>query len=250
MSVMTKGSDQPLDLSLYNAMISMGQAVFEAGAQPEPAILLMAYNAIVAICVADQGQTTNYVAMSGNLNGFNRFAQVQDVIYAGDAEGNLYAYDTSLAPLPNTPVPVGSGNMTCGPAAMIDADGNALIVFGLVGSQSLFAYSPDAGNVTQLATNHATPADIVINNHGIALVATNSDWDTDNGQLFGIRLDNALQADLAFVIESELMQDFDAPTNADLTATALTRPTSPWWMRRSVPSPSSRSTSTPTNKLR
>ncbi|MEZ4610623.1 MAG: hypothetical protein R2838_10325 [Caldilineaceae bacterium] len=43
-------------------------------------------------------------------------------------------------------------------------------------------------------------------------------WDTDNGQLFGIRLDNALQADLAFVIESELMQDFGAPTNADLTA--------------------------------
>lgn len=70
--------------TLYNAMISMGQAVFEAGAQPEPAILLMAYNAIVAICVADQGaddQLRRYERQS--QQGLTRFAQVQDVILRG-----------------------------------------------------------------------------------------------------------------------------------------------------------------------
>ncbi|MCB0159107.1 MAG: PQQ-binding-like beta-propeller repeat protein, partial [Caldilineaceae bacterium] len=219
-SVMIKGSDQPLGLSLYNAMSSLGQAVFEAGAQPEPAILLMAYNAIVAIRLADQGQTTNYVEPGSN-NGYIRFAQLQDVVYAGDFVGNLYAYDLALNPVPNSPIPAGNGMMLCGPTAMIDADGNMLIVGGFSNDQSLIAYSPATGNVTQLATNHATPADIVIDNHGIALVATNSDWDADNGQLFGIRLDNALQADLAFVIESELMQDFDgASTQPTLQATA------------------------------
>ncbi|MBV9172420.1 MAG: PQQ-like beta-propeller repeat protein [Chloroflexi bacterium] len=149
------------------------------------------------------------------------FAYANGVLWFGDTASNLYGLDAqSLTPTANTPAQfrAGSGIVTT-PLLYRDAQGEAAVIFSQAGATDpgLIVYDPASGNqilVPTQGTNFialaaAAPEGVVYGGGGVATEASSQ---TPVAQLFGIRVDEAVQQLRDFVVDSQLMQDFDDPS--------------------------------------
>jgi len=158
----------------------------------------------------------------------------QNTLFAGGSDGNLYGLDLTQD-LGNgasfqVVAQLGQGNQTgfgAGPVTIHTSQGD-VIAFSTNSNSvgSIWLYLPPAatpqpnGALVQLETDHLLAAQLTMDANGI-LYATGSDpVDNTFGQVYAIRIDTLLQQERAFIVESELMQDFDEPAAGQLTATA------------------------------
>jgi outer membrane protein assembly factor BamB len=152
------------------------------------------------------------------------------------SEGRLYALDgRTLKPTANTPakMPFTWGVATT-PVVYADSAGNSYVLFAAAISSEehrlwIFDPSQPAGqaNPASVDTGQTTIAQLSATvTNGVVYAAGSADWSPSQpainpaaGQVFAINLDRATQALRDFIIESQLMQDFDDPpqpqTNAD-----------------------------------
>ncbi len=159
---------------------------------------------------------------------------VGSTLYAGDSQGNLYGLDLTQD-LGNSPPfqlvaqpdPSNSTSLAAGLVAIPSNQGTLIALSAKANNiGSLWLYEPPAatpqpgGNLIQLETDHLVATELTTDANGI-LYATGSDpLDGTFGQVYAIRIDDLLQTERAFIVESELMQDFDEPSAGNLTATA------------------------------
>ena len=166
-------------------------------------------------------------------NGFTQgLAYADNKVYACGTDGSLYVLDLSL-PLATGPgfqplsLPINGGTLAAGPLAAPAAGGTRIAFSVNAGiTNSVCFYDPATGNLLQLDTNHMLATQLVVDENGI-LYAAGEDPDDDPGnpntpfgQVYAIRLDTLLQGERDFIVESELMQDFEAPVPGQLAATA------------------------------
>jgi hypothetical protein len=158
----------------------------------------------------------------------------QNTLFAGGSDGNLYGLDLTQD-LGNDPpfqpvAQLGPSNQTsfgAGPVTIHTSQGD-VIAFSTNNNNvgSIWLYLPPGptpqpnGALVQLETDHLVATQLTMDANGI-LYATGSDpVDNAFGQVYAIRVDTLLQQERAFIVESELMQDFDEPAVGQLTATA------------------------------
>jgi len=158
----------------------------------------------------------------------------QNTLFAGGSDGNLYGLDLTQD-LGNDPpfqpvAQLGPSNQTsfgAGPVTIHTSQGD-VIAFSTASNNvgSIWLYLPPAptpqpnGALVQLETDHLVATQMTMDTDGI-LYATGSDpADNTFGQVYAIRIDTLLQQERAFIVDSELMQDFDEPAAGQLTATA------------------------------
>ena len=162
-------------------------------------------------------------------NGFTQgLAYADNKVYACGTDGSLYVLDLSQ-PLATGPgfqalsLPINGGTLAAGPLAA-PAAGGTLIAFSVNSgtANSVCFYDPATGNLLQLDTNHMLATQLAVDENGILYAAGQdpANPNTPFGQVYAIRLDSLLQGERDFIVESELMQDFDAPTPGQLAATA------------------------------
>jgi outer membrane protein assembly factor BamB len=158
----------------------------------------------------------------------------QNTLFAGGSDGNLYGLDLTQdlgnAPSFQPVAQLGPSNQTsfgAGPVTIHTSQGD-VIAFSTASNNvgSIWLYLPPAptpqpnGALVQLETDHLVATQMTMDANGI-LYATGSDpADNTFGQVYAIRIDTLLQQERAFIVDSELMQDFDEPVAGQLTATA------------------------------
>ena len=112
------------------------------------------------------------------------------------------------------------------PVLYKDTRGDLTVMFGLSDAGSrwgsnittntpdlagLYGYAPDTGNLAQLDTGTTQLTALSReDNHGVIYGAGSRVIGTEYAQVLGIRVDELVQDERDFIIEAELMQDFDA----------------------------------------
>jgi len=155
--------------------------------------------------------------------GFGRGLALYDgVVYAGGANGILYSLaspDGSAAFQPLLEAAVTDGGFAAGPVVAPGGQGGAVIVFsGRTGSSnSIWIYDPVTTDLVQIDTDQLLATQLAVDTNGVLYAAGNPG--TAFGQVYALRIDAILQAERDFIVDSELMQDFDEPASGQLTAT-------------------------------
>ena len=144
------------------------------------------------------------------------------VIYAGGNNGMLYALaapDGSAGFQQLLPAAVTAGSFAAGPIAATDGKGGAAIVFsGRQGNtNSVWVYDPTTTSLIQIDTDQMLATQLTVDENGVLYAAGNPG--SSFGQVYAIRIDQVMQQERAFIVDSELMQDFDEPAAGQLTAT-------------------------------
>ncbi len=145
-------------------------------------------------------------------------------LWFGTYTGQLYCLNTSLSPVNYTPTSVAPPNQSffyTTPTLYKDAQGNVTVYFNSIGADSnplpsLYGFDPDNGNFATLPTGATTIAALSKTvTHGVLYAAGLIENDATTGtqfpQVFGIRVDQLVQAERDFIIESQLMQDPQDP---------------------------------------
>ena len=164
-------------------------------------------------------------------NGFTEgVACYNDAVYVCGTNGVLYTLDLSqplnsgstFQPVPQQ-APISGGSFGAGPVVASTAAG-ALIAFSMSagGKNSVCLYDPADGNLLQLDTDQMLATQLIADDDGILYAAGLDPANPSDpfGQVYAIRIDEILQQERAFIVESELMQDFDEPSAGQLAATA------------------------------
>jgi outer membrane protein assembly factor BamB len=164
---------------------------------------------------------TNAPTGSGGLSA--GLALHDGTLYAGGNNGMLYALaapDGSAGFQPLLAAPVTGGAFAAGPVAAPDGRGGIALVFsGRQGSRnSIWIYDPLTADLVQIDTDQLLATQLVVDENGIVFAAGNPG--ASFGQVYAFRIDQVLQQERAFIVDSELMQDFDEPSAGSLTATA------------------------------
>ncbi|MBV9582118.1 MAG: PQQ-binding-like beta-propeller repeat protein, partial [Chloroflexi bacterium] len=147
---------------------------------------------------------------------------VDGVMWFGDYDGVLYAVDENLRAVHQTPSRVGQGGSTKGllttPVAY-----QGSILCGVADSERpgrLVAFDPDSGNLSSLDTAQTAIAAFsrTVTNGVLYAAGTFTIGSADPTlvpQALGIRVDELVQDQRDFIVESQLMQDFDGPQTPD-----------------------------------
>lgn len=146
-------------------------------------------------------------ALEGNPV-LTNFVTYGGAIYFCDSQGNLYGLDANFASLPGLPTTfVGSTLDATGITVVGDENDQAVVIAGDIVSDTLCFYSTATGNLLTLPTNQtAVTALSDVTHEGIVYAGGTT---TDSlGQVFAIRASD-VSALRDFVIESQLLQDFD-----------------------------------------
>ena len=154
----------------------------------------------------------------------------QHVLIAGGSDGNLYQLDLtkSLNDFPeftqfNLQKPTGGGVIGAGPMT-VHSGGSSMLAFSLSlnGNNSVCVVDPTTGSFLDIPTDHMLATQLTVDEHGILYAAGLDPEDRNSpfGQVYAIRIDDLLQAERDFIVESDLMQDFDEDTPGQLTTTA------------------------------
>jgi hypothetical protein len=158
------------------------------------------------------GSTAPYV-ISG-------FAYSGGVVWFGDTAATLYGLAAqNMLPVPNTPATFGPGTIATTPLLYTDGQGDAAVLFSVVNGNEppgLMVFDPTSGNTISIPTQGTeiiglapTAASGVVYAGG----GTFSDTSTQlTAQVFAIRVDQAVQELRDFIVDSQLMQDFDDPS--------------------------------------
>lgn len=153
--------------------------------------------------------------------GFGRGLALHDgVIYVGGNNGILYSLTepSGGAFQQLLPTAITDGSFAAGPIVAPDAKGGAAIVFsGRKGSSnSVWIYDPTTTNLVQIDTDQLLATQLAVDENGVLYAAGNPG--TAFGQVYAIRIDQVMQQERSFIVDSELMQDFDEPVAGQLAA--------------------------------
>ena len=214
------GSNTPLDSFV-------GQAVFN-GPTPEPALFVNAGAAIWILRLDDQGATSKQVSSASTPNTHVSFSSSMTPyggkLYVGDSAGCMNLIDVSqFAIAGRTPAPSSNPAVYSNPVFVADSQGNIAIFFTRP-SQGLWLWDPVSGNLEQLGlVDNSLIAITYDNTHGVLYGACDGLSSSSIGQVFAIRANQLIQDERAFIIESQLMQDYDAPAAGQTTVPASVR---------------------------
>ena len=222
---------EPLDLTGDNMAIedfvsappALGEAIFEFG-DVEPCMFICAGTTVFALSLTTPSQWSFEAPASSRFT--SGVAYKNNLAWIGDVLGNLYALDchNKLMPTANTPVQstIQSPIRTT-PTVVTDTSGNTSVFFGIVdqATPQLYLFNPaesvGAANPTTIDTGQTAISMLsrVVTN-GVIYVGGFADFtpgsgNNATGQVFAININNATQATRDFIIESQLMQDFDDP---------------------------------------
>jgi hypothetical protein len=170
------------------------------------------YNCYDAVIAVGAGPTLRKFPLPAGDNVSTGFAYdaKTNAIWFGSYNGTLYCLDTNL----NAVVNYNSApHIFTTPVIYNDTQGDASVLFGVSGQQDLLGFDPASGNVVAVpsgATRVFALSKSVTN--GVIYVGGSNSGATTPGQypqVFAIRVDQLPQAERAFIIESELMQDPD-----------------------------------------
>jgi hypothetical protein len=157
-------------------------------------------------------------ALAGNPV-LTNLAIFDGVVYFCDSLGNLYGLDASLNAVAGLPATFINGAVDAtGITVTGDENGQAVVIAGDTTNNTLCFYSTATGNLLTLATNQTGILSVSdVRSDGILYVGGGTV--NSLGQVFAIRASD-VGALRDFVIESQLMQDYDA---ADPGVVAIAR---------------------------
>lgn len=180
------------------------------------------------------GDTAMFVAAAPSGSGGFRqgFAYHEHTLYAIGNNGLLYSLDTTAEfgqGLPDfqlinlSPSPA---NATIGAGPLVTMIGQSPVVLfsaSLGGANSVWMVDATTNTVlAQISTDQMLATELAVDENGVLYAAGFNPTDPSQpfGQVYAIRIDDALPADRYFIVESELMQDFDEPAAGQLAAIA------------------------------
>ena len=229
----SNGPDTPAfgGLSLYPPLV---QQVVGEEKKTRTVLFVNGGTAVWAVDVAAPQSAQSYALPNPPMqmikNIYTGFEFANGVLWFGDDGGNLYAIDArKLTPVFNTPVALSAQipsqpvviRTPSQPVVYQDAQGRQVVFVGTTGDLGplgLLAFDPATGQnafvptgatrigfLSNRVTNGVLYAGgtIVMRTHGVPDNVT---------QVFGIRVDGLAQNLRDFIIESQLMQDFDGPS--------------------------------------
>jgi hypothetical protein len=144
-------------------------------------------------------------------------AYADGVLWFGDKAGNLYGLDGQMRAVPNTPAALPNGSqpdpqILTTPLVYKDATGQTVVLVSVyydAGPSSLLVFDPSSGRVASIPVPDTAVTKFsksVVN--GVVYAA--GDRATQAvPRAFAMRVDAATQALRDFIVESQLMQDFD-----------------------------------------
>ncbi|MCS5692752.1 PQQ-binding-like beta-propeller repeat protein [Cyanobium sp. FGCU-6] len=159
----------------------------------------------------------------------------QNTLFVGGSDGNLYGLDLTQD-VSNGPQFLlvaessAAGNTSfCAGPIVVPSSAGSIIAYSTKDNStnkgSIWIYQPPAttpmpgGNLIQLETDHLIATQLTVDENGILYATGQDPVDGVSGQVYALRVNTLLQQERAFIIESQLMQDFDAPSG-QLTTTA------------------------------
>jgi hypothetical protein len=173
---------------------------------------------------ADFGSITANLVNTG-------FGFADGVVWFGDKNGNLYGLDgLKLTAVPNTPAALGTGVMSTTPLPYTDTQGDATILCSLgANSAGLVVFDPTSGGQVTIQTQGTgvtTLSRLVTN--GVVYAGGGAKGNTavttqTYAQVFAIRVDEAIQDLRSVIVDSQLMQDFDDPSQPTHNANGQSR---------------------------
>ena len=187
--------------------------------------------------ISDGKQTHDYLYVNGGANLYqvdvaapgtaaayslggafvsSRVTLADDVLWFGDSEGALHGLDSQLHAVPHTPAAVGErAAILTTPVIYSDPGGASAVIVSVTDtghSGSLSLFDPSSGNVVSIPTGQTALAVLsegatqgVVYAAGFAAVGTGF----TPTQMFGFRVDRAVQELRDFIVDSQLLQDFD-----------------------------------------
>jgi hypothetical protein len=190
----------------------------DATQQLSSAIFYNCYNAVIGVGAGPTPRTFLLPAGDNVCTGFAYDAKA-NAIWFGSYNGTLYCLDTNLNTVNYTPftaappVPEDPASIFTTPVIYNDTQGGATVLFGVDTQPNLLGFDPTSGIVVAVPTGatsvYALSKSVT---NGVIYVGGSNSGATAPGQypqVFGIRVDQLPQAERAFIIESELMQDPD-----------------------------------------
>ncbi len=159
------------------------------------------------------------------------FAFANGQLWFGDSDGTLYGLNDQLKAVANTPAPLGAGGaIDTTPIVYTDAQGLTAVLLSVANATQpgLLVFDPTSGNTISVPTQGTTFSNLsgsvsngVVYGGGAPTYEASSDVPV--GQVFGIRVDEAVQELRDFVVDSQLMQDFDDPSQPTHNANGVAR---------------------------
>jgi len=202
----------------------LGRAAFPAGGGP--ALFVQAGNITHAVNLSvgpDNGGVN--ADLNVYLNPPNIFTSNlvyrNGTLWVGDTQGQIHALNSAFQHVCSTPQQVApAGTAFWNISAYDDASGNTT-VFCAGGwlaekpAPSLFAFDPANTVVEEIPTGATLVWELGPISNGV-LPAAGGDWGTkgQKGTIFGVRVDQVLATQRAFIVESQLLQDYNPPSGA------------------------------------
>jgi len=172
-------------------------------------------------------ETALSFALAGDGSVRSGFTFADSVLWFGDSNGTLYGLDGQMHSVPMTPISLrttqgpGGEQLYTTPVVYRDAGGGSVVLAAVTntqGANNLVAFDPATGNVAGVPTAQTAPVTLSKRvTNGVVYVAGTGTVNATQQlpQVLGIRVDQAVQSLRAFVIESQLMQDFDDQSKPD-----------------------------------
>jgi outer membrane protein assembly factor BamB len=190
--------------------LSVLRANIAFSAAPEPAVVLNASDRIIAFRLADHGATHKTFPAPGNVRFTSDITASDGLLYVGSVDGSLYTLDGGLRPVEGPPMPLSPGKQVLAtPVVGRDEAGVATIVTSTKGDDCLWLAQPSTDNLVALSTNLTYATDSAFDESQGVLYTTGVTTDRSLGQIFAIRLSEAVQGLRDFIVESELLQDYE-----------------------------------------
>jgi hypothetical protein len=185
---------------------------------PEPALIVNGNMAIWALRLADNGATSRVLNVPQRDNVTAYFSSgltlSGNTLYVGDSHGTLYVIGTvQLTFIKQTEDQLDAPYaMMSRPVVITDSQANTAVVFVRAGLD-MNIFDPVNGTIETLGLEqNALDCAIYDANHGV-LYGSSSIAGNSLGQVFGLRIAKFIQDERAFIIESQMMQDYDEPAD-------------------------------------
>jgi outer membrane protein assembly factor BamB len=179
-------------------------------AAPEPALVLNASDRIVAFRLADDGATQKSYPAPGNVRFTTDITASDGLLYVGSKDGSLYTLDAGLRLVQGGPMQLSPGRQVlASPVVGRDEAGVATVVTSTEGDDCLWLAQPSTRNLVALSTNLTYTTDSAFDATQGVLYTAGQTTDRSLGQVFAIRVSEAVQDLRDFIVESELLQDYE-----------------------------------------
>ncbi|MBV9359382.1 MAG: PQQ-binding-like beta-propeller repeat protein, partial [Chloroflexi bacterium] len=194
----------------------LGHATFNGSSQP--ALFVAREATVLAINIQDPNQALTYDAGTHVTSGL---AYDDGVLWFGDQAGTLYGLDGQLHAVPHTPhgkptgpSPTFSTSIDTTPIVFTDSKGTKLVWFSVFDAAppEVRWFGPGDGSAGAIGTGSTLVTTLSdVSNGTIYAAGLHASDVSVVQQVFGIRIDTLAQHAREFIVESQLMQDFDGP---------------------------------------